>query len=51
MKVALTRPVGKSEPLSELLSQQQISSVICPVLRLNEVAVSDAAQAMIHEAS
>ncbi|RRS07399.1 uroporphyrinogen-III synthase [Pseudoalteromonas sp. J010] len=50
MKVALTRPVGKSEPLSELLLQQQIDSVICPVLRLNEVAVSDAAQAMIHEA-
>ncbi|MCF2829313.1 MULTISPECIES: uroporphyrinogen-III C-methyltransferase [unclassified Pseudoalteromonas] len=50
MKVVLTRPVGKSEPLSELLTQQQISSVICPVLQLNEVAVSDTAKAMISEA-
>ncbi|PCK30069.1 uroporphyrinogen-III C-methyltransferase [Pseudoalteromonas piscicida] len=50
MNIVLTRPVGKSEPLSELLTQQQISSIICPVLQLNEIAVSDTAKAMISEA-
>ena len=50
MNVALTRPVGKSEPLSELLTAQGIGSVICPVLQLDAVSVSDTASAMVAEA-